>query len=114
MRQVTSKKMREKVLEDPEGYREAQKLKKVPDDFEDMTEEERRDLAALLRDALRRMSSLLDRPHYNYMIYQLPCDYHLNIRIQPVVSKIAGFEKGTGIYINPVPPEQAAAELRQA
>lgn len=82
--------------------------------LEDMTEEERRDLAALLRDALRRMSSLLDRPHYNYMIYQLPCDYHLNIRIQPAVSKIAGFEKGTGIYINPVPPEQAGAELRQA
>lgn len=82
--------------------------------LEDMTEEERRDLATLLRDALRRMSSLLDRPHYNYMIYQLPCDYHLNIRIQPVVSKIAGFEKSTGIYINPVPPEQAAAELRQA
>jgi UDPglucose--hexose-1-phosphate uridylyltransferase len=48
------------------------------------------------------------------MIYQLPCNYHLNIRIQPAISKIAGFEKSTGIYINPVPPEQAAAELRQA
>jgi UDPglucose--hexose-1-phosphate uridylyltransferase len=82
--------------------------------LEDMGEEERNGLAAILRDALRRIDVLLDNPPYNYMIYQLPCDYHLNIRIQPAVSKIAGFEKGTGIYINPVPPEQAAAELRQA
>lgn len=82
--------------------------------IEDMAEEELMDLAALLKGALLRMSSLLDGPHYNYMVYQLPCNYHLNIRIQPVVSKIAGFEKGTGIYINSVPPEQAASELRQA
>ncbi|MDM7912553.1 MAG: DUF4921 family protein, partial [Methanotrichaceae archaeon] len=82
--------------------------------LEDMGEEERNDLAAILRDALRRIDALLDNPSYNYMIYQLPSDYHFNIRIQPAVSKIAGFERGTGIYINPVPPEQAAAELRQA
>jgi UDPglucose--hexose-1-phosphate uridylyltransferase len=82
--------------------------------LEDMDEMQRRDLAAILRDALIRMNSLLGRPHYNYMIYQLPCNYHLNIRIQPAIARIAGFEKGTGIYINPVPPEQAAAELRQA
>lgn len=82
--------------------------------LEDMTEDELENLASLLRDALLRMRSLLNRPHYNYMIYQLPSNYHLSIRIQPAISKIAGFEKGTGVYINPVPPEQAAAELRQA
>lgn len=80
--------------------------------LEDLSEEEQRDLAALLGDALRRIDSLLNNPPYNYMIYQLPSRYHLNIRIQPAVSKIAGFERGTGVYINPVPPEQAAAELR--
>jgi UDPglucose--hexose-1-phosphate uridylyltransferase len=82
--------------------------------LEGLGEVEQRDLAALLGDALRRIDSLLGDPPYNYMIYQLPSNYHLNIRIQPAVSKIAGFERGTGVYINPVPPEQAAAELRQA
>ncbi len=82
--------------------------------IEDMGDEQRRNLATMLSDALRRMKNLLDDPHYNYMIYQLPFDYHLNIRIHPAISKIAGLERGTGVYINPVPPEQAAAELRQA
>lgn len=77
-----------------------------------MDNQDRRDLAAILSNALRRIRSLLNDPPYNYMIYQLASDYHLNIRIQPSLSKIAGFEKGTGIYINSVPPEQAAAELR--
>jgi UDPglucose--hexose-1-phosphate uridylyltransferase len=47
------------------------------------------------------------------MIFQQPAGYHFNIRIQPAVSKIAGFERSTGIYINSVPPEQAAAELSE-
>ncbi len=81
--------------------------------LEDLGEEEQRDLAALLGLALRRLDSLLGDTPYNYMIYQLPRSYHLNIRIQPAITKIAGFERGTGVYINPVPPEQAAAELRQ-
>jgi UDPglucose--hexose-1-phosphate uridylyltransferase len=48
------------------------------------------------------------------MIFQQPFGYHLNIRIQPALTKIAGFERSTGVYINPVPPEQAASELRMA
>ena len=43
---------REKVLEDPEGYRQAQKLKKVPEDFEDMTEEEQQSILADLEDVV--------------------------------------------------------------
>ncbi len=77
-----------------------------------MDNQDRRDLAAILSHALRCIRSLLNDPPYNYMIYQLASNYHLNIRIQPYLSKIAGFEKGTGIHINSVPPEQAAAELR--
>ena len=60
---------------------------------------------------LGSMRSLLDDPPYNLMIFQLPSGYHLNIRIQPAISKIAGFERSTGVYINSVPPEQAAVEL---
>ena len=82
--------------------------------LEEMTQEDCRGLASLLKKALMSLRILLEDPPYNLMIYQLPFGYHLNIRIQPAVSKIAGFERGTGIYINSVPPEQAAAELRQA
>ena len=53
-------------------------------------------LAAMLKRALGSMRSLLNDPPYNFMIYQLPSGYHLNIRIQPAISKIAGFERSTG------------------
>jgi UDPglucose--hexose-1-phosphate uridylyltransferase len=82
--------------------------------LEAMNEEQLRDLGSILGEALRRLKSLLDDPPFNYMIFQLPSGYHLNIRIQPALTKIAGFERSTGIYINPVPPEQAATELRMA
>lgn len=82
--------------------------------LEDLSQEQMKDLAALLRDALRRMNALLDDPPFNYMFYQLPYGYHINIRVQPAVTKIAGLEKSTGVYIVPVPPEEAASELRQA
>jgi len=72
------------------------------------------DLAELLGEALRGLGQLLDDPPYNYMFFQLPGGYHMNLRIQPVTTKMAGFEKNTGIFINPVPPEQAARELADA
>ena len=39
--------------------------------------------------------------------------FHWHIEIIPRVTKTAGFEWGTGFYINPVPPESAAEFLRQ-
>ena len=39
--------------------------------------------------------------------------YHWHIEIIPSLTKTAGFEWGTGFYINPVPPEEAAAFLRE-
>ena len=74
---------------------------------------ERKSLAVLMKNVLGSLRSLLDDPPYNLMIFQQPAGYHFNIRIQPAVSKIAGFERSTGIYINSVPPEQAAAELSE-
>jgi UDPglucose--hexose-1-phosphate uridylyltransferase len=77
-----------------------------------MSENQHKDLASILHNGLSRLMSLMDDPPYNYMIFQLPSNYHLNIRIQPALTTIAGFERSTGIYINSVPPEQAASELR--
>jgi len=39
--------------------------------------------------------------------------YHWHIEVIPRLTRVAGFEWGTGFYINPVPPEQAAAFLKE-
>lgn len=77
----------------------------------DMVDAEARSLAVLLMQALNGMRSVLKDPPYNLMLFQLPSGYHLNIRIQPAVSRIAGFEKSTGVHINSIAPEYAAAML---
>jgi UDPglucose--hexose-1-phosphate uridylyltransferase len=41
-------------------------------------------------------------------------NYHWHFEIFPILTKVAGFEWGTGYYINPVPPETAAGFLRKA
>jgi galactose-1-phosphate uridylyltransferase len=35
-----------------------------------------------------------------------------HLELVPRTTRLAGLELGAGVYINPVPPEQAAAELR--
>ena len=43
---------REKILEDPEAYRQEQILKKVPDDFDELPEEEQQEILASLEDVV--------------------------------------------------------------
>ena len=77
------------------------------------------DLGTLLKQVLARLEKVLDRPPYNYIIHTAPFDhqeqphYHWHMEIIPRLTKIAGFEWGTGFYINPVPPEDAARFLRE-
>ena len=40
--------------------------------------------------------------------------YHWHIEIIPKLTQVAGFEWGTGFYINPVAPEESAKFLREA
>lgn len=76
--------------------------------------------AQILQDTLRRMNQVLTDPPYNYIIHNSPYpdrdrdNYHWHIEITPKLTKIAGFEWGTGFYINPTPPEEAAEYLREA
>ena len=62
----------------------------------------------------------MDRPSYNYVIHTAPPDggetphYHWHLEIIPRLAKMAGFELGTGVHINPVPPEAAASILRRS
>jgi UDPglucose--hexose-1-phosphate uridylyltransferase len=77
-------------------------------------------LAWVLRMVLRKMDKVLERPAYNFVLHTGPVQegamthYHWHIEIIPKLSKVAGFEWGTGFYINPTPPEEGAQFLRDA
>ncbi|HEY6394449.1 MAG TPA: galactose-1-phosphate uridylyltransferase [Candidatus Binataceae bacterium] len=86
--------------------------------FEAMRPDEYRALAQSLKSALSALKAALDDPPFNYIIHSAPLgeapskQYHWHLEITPALTKVAGFEVGTGFYINPVPPEDAAAHLR--
>lgn len=86
--------------------------------FEDATEDQLKDLAAILKDCLMRLKKALNTPPYNYVIHTAPITvrgidfYHYHLEIIPVLTHIAGFEWGTGFYINPTGPEDSAAYLK--
>ncbi len=69
--------------------------------------------------SLSKLELALDSPAYNYIIHTAPFDhgelphYHWHIEVIPRLTKVAGFEWGSGFYINPVPPENAAGFLRE-
>jgi UDPglucose--hexose-1-phosphate uridylyltransferase len=75
--------------------------------------------AQILSETLKRMNRVLNDPPYNYVIHTSSFSglesehYHWHIEIMPKLTKVAGFEWGTGFYINPTPPEEAAEYLRE-
>jgi UDPglucose--hexose-1-phosphate uridylyltransferase len=81
--------------------------------------EEFRDLAGLLKDTLQRLNRALDRPPFNFVVHTAPVAegeleyYHWHLEIMPKLTRVAGFEIGSGFYINPTPPEDAAQYLRE-
>jgi len=83
------------------------------------TDEEFHELASLLKDTLQRLNRALDRPPFNFVIHTAPVaegdleHYHWHIEITPTLTRVAGFEIGSGFYINPTPPEDAAQFLRE-
>jgi UDPglucose--hexose-1-phosphate uridylyltransferase len=86
--------------------------------FGTISEDEMRDLAIMLKKILTKMSLLLNDPDYNYYVRTVPNSdgdvryYHWHIAITPRLTRPAGFELGTRIYINTTPPELAAEQLR--
>ena len=79
----------------------------------------RLDLAQVLRTVLRKLNLALDQPAYNYIIHTAPINdgvdwhFHWHLELMPKLTKVAGFEWGSGFYINPTPPEDAADYLRK-
>ncbi len=77
-------------------------------------------LARILKNVLLRLDKVLNIPPYNYIIHTCPLRsdmrefYHWHLEIMPKLVRIAGFEWGSGFYINPPSPEEAAKFLREA
>lgn len=74
--------------------------------------------ARLLHDALARLRAALgDPPPLNIWVRTAPRgteSFHWHIDVVPRLTRLAGFELGTGVNVNIVAPERAAAELRDA
>jgi len=84
-----------------------------------LTQNEMEAFATTLKASLKGLKDLVNDPPYNYGLHlSLNRDsseyYHWHLEVYPQLSLWAGFEKSTGMYINTVTPETAAAELRKA
>jgi UDPglucose--hexose-1-phosphate uridylyltransferase len=96
-------------------------------DFGDLTDAELTQLARAMKELLTRMKNCLNDPPYNFLLHTAPniatvprrpthwmtlsYDFHWHIEVIPRLTRIAGFEWGTGFYINAQPPEEAAKQL---
>ncbi len=86
--------------------------------FPEITDEKAMELAKALKDALIRLKLLLHTPPYNFIIHASPLRgsyeyYHWHIEIMPRISRVAGFEWGSGFYVVPTTPELCAERLRK-
>ncbi|MFQ5599868.1 MAG: DUF4931 domain-containing protein [Candidatus Krumholzibacteriia bacterium] len=87
-------------------------------DFLKARPEELADLGRILRQVLRKIYFGLNDPDYNYVVRTAPLhdagqEYlHWYVTIIPRVTKAAGFELGSGMFINIALPEDSAEFLR--
>lgn len=88
--------------------------------FENCQKHHYENLSILFSDVLKRMDKVLNYPPYNFILHAAPLKdgaaqyYHWHFEIIPKLTKVAGFEWGSGFYINPTPPEESAKFLREA
>ena len=87
--------------------------------FEEAPRHEYDGLARMLKEILERMNRALLTPPFNLVLHSAPFQdeavrsvYHWHVEIMPKLTKVAGFEWGSGFYINPTSPEEAAQVLR--
>jgi UDPglucose--hexose-1-phosphate uridylyltransferase len=87
--------------------------------FENTPAELMNALASIMSAVFKKLNRALGFPPYNFMLHTAPFNkdvgefYHWHFEIIPRLTKVAGFEWGSGFYINPTPPEQAAQYLRE-
>lgn len=89
--------------------------------FHEITITERKALAHVLKEVFSRLYERMRNPAYNFYFHTVPFggsieskthddrkSYHWHLVILPRVNIWAGFELGTEVYVNVVPPEMAA------
>jgi len=86
--------------------------------FGDTRDAEIADLSQVLRTVLAKLYAGLDNPDFNYTIRTAPAEaagvkyYHWYLSVIPRLTRVAGFELGSGMFINTVLPEHATQFLR--
>ena len=76
------------------------------------------ELARLLKAVLGRLEEVIQHFSCSIVLHTAPLHqdlraiYHWHLELLPKITKVAGFEWGTGFFINPIPPEEAASRLR--
>ncbi len=86
----------------------------------DLPADELAELARLVRDVSGRIEKATGRTSYNIVFHTAPFDsrpadqYQWHVEILPRIARTAGFEWGTGCFINSTLPEEAARTLRTA
>ncbi len=81
--------------------------------------EEISDLSGMLQTVLAKLYYGLGDPDYNYVVRSSPSEnrysryYHWYISLIPRLTRLAGFELGSGMYINVTLPEENAEVLRK-
>ncbi len=87
--------------------------------FQEISEEQKWDLAQIFFVIMRKLKILLQDPPYNFYLHAAPCDnknydfYHWHFTILPKTAIFAGFELGVKIEISTIEPERAAFYLRR-
>lgn len=75
-------------------------------------------LADILQVLVRGLNAALDQPPYNLVLHTITTanrpEFHWHIEVLPRLTRQAGFDWGTGFFVNPTPPEDAVRFLREA
>lgn len=85
--------------------------------FGEATPKEIENLAEVMQTILKKFYVGLNNPDYNYVIQSTPLDrgtkdaFHWYVSLVVRLSRVAGFELGSGMYLNNVIPEEAARFL---
>jgi UDPglucose--hexose-1-phosphate uridylyltransferase len=93
--------------------------KKHDSNYTHLEEDKFFSLAKIFSETLRRLDKALSNRPYNFMLHTSPVKeahqdyYHWHFEVVPKLTRIAGFEWGSGFYINPSPPEETAKFLRE-
>ena len=77
-------------------------------------------LTRIFSESMRRLDACIPNVPYNFVLHTAPLrsgpleHFHWHFEIRPKLTTIAGFEWGSGFYINPMPPEDAALYMKEA